>query len=43
MRDPVLPNPALQWTAIAPSSYSEIYKNLLTISIFGAVPSVKNN
>ena len=41
MSVPVLPNPALQWTAIAPFSFSECAKNYSTILSGGVDPSKK--
>lgn len=43
MRDPVLPSPALQWMAMAPSAFSASSKNFCTILGFGVVPSMKNS
>lgn len=43
MRVPVLPSPALQWTASASLSFSAISMNYNIISYDGTVPSTKNS
>jgi hypothetical protein len=47
MRVPVLPSPALQWTAIAPElgdakCLSQVFRKSATISSLGFEPSGKN-
>ena len=38
---PVLPSPALQWTARAPGYFSAMFKKSATIFLGGQVPSGK--